>query len=529
VIKWWPENIKIEDYDGIGPFNPDDHEQYSQTLNNLRIVNCKYPNNIIPQKYKLEHLSFTGVIFPNGLFRRLQSNIKRIVFTDCVFFDSCTFDYHDNIEVFFKNCLGLGYTSIYIDHSKLLSIENSFFNNLNVEVKNCTELKFNNSSFKKLTFSPYLSSEAAQITEISGILDKTNLNIHIDEDLTFYYGLKFKSSFGLNLEDLLIIEGDLERKRIEVGNVSFFGGDFENGIQISSSRTLFNPKVNYKHKLELKPLISSLFFQFGRLESDHINCSFLNVSELSLKGINNTVPIYLLDSIYKQITLKKYQQDEKGLVNFRNIANNTGLIYVDNTLILNGQFFFQNSELQQWKSVVRGSLFKFHALLSKMPENFDSEINVDEKLETINTWLLNSNKESDIINWSELKKKQWKVLWEKRKNNDGLTFGQKIQKATQWTNDYGTKWQRAFWLYLGFNFMTSVLVTFHNVDLIHCYLNPCQSAKILCDEFQVVFANFLYPLSKPKDIDLIFVFVKVINAVLLVQLVAAFRGYFRGR
>jgi hypothetical protein len=487
----------------------------------LLIHDCRWLDDYytIDAREDVRKIIFNRVVFPLGLKFHSDQSVKQVVFNNCKFFDDSFFLLKDSCSLKFNNCYFPVSVEINCRSADQIIIGKTFFKGLEIKSQNCNQVIIVHCVFGDLQLGALMVSGSAQIGRFKFygfIFNK----FWINKDLVI------KEEFSLSFVNLVdYLNPDKPVVNIN-GELLIHGGKFLGGLFVGQRDYLIKTDgQNQKVKSKLNKL--SLSFQDS--EARFINFNSLNINTLLITGANNTVSVYLRSCSVNRLEFDSYEQKEQGLINFRNLEGDKGGFKVSNTLIINDQLYFQNSDLQQWKSVVRGSLFKFHALLSKMPENFDSEINVDEKLETINTWLLNSNKESDIINWSELKKKQWKVLWEKRKNNDGLTFGQKIQKATQWTNDYGTKWQRAFWLYLGFNFMTSVLVTFHNVDLIHCYLNPCQSAKILCDEFQVVFANFLYPLSKPKDIDLIFVFVKVINAVLLVQLVAAFRGYFRGR
>ena len=473
------------------------------------IANCKVSwDNLkfLESPNNLDTISFRNVVFTDYCEFRVFPSIDRINIQQSIFrkrsifnLENCFFDIAHTIfeehctVVFDKGLLAIGckFSSL-----KLMQLQPSY---VDITGSWCNELS--------------VSRHMVSIHPENMIVEKTSrfhFNGFISKEILFNPNILFSS---------ILLQINHTEDDDSYGDVKIYGGE---GLRNLEIKTIGISHKDFKCK--------SLLFDYSVCRSKNITIDSLNINLLKFTGKNSDSFTEVKNCSVVKFEINDYLQiDTASLVlnNVNGFKTEDSELLVKDSIFANNNFYFQNCNLKNWKMSFPGSKFLYQSLSSILPEYTSETLGVDEKLNAYNTILNNTRKEDDVINWSELKKQQWLVLWEKRKGN--ITAAQCVQKVTQWTNDFGTKWQRAFWLYLGFNFVVSVLVTFFNCDLIHCYMFPCQSTAILWGEFQEVFSTYLYPLSKPKDINLIFVSVKVINAVLLVQLVAAFRGYFKGR
>merc|ERR1711974_202016 len=127
------------------------------------------------------------------------------------------------------------------------------------------------------------------------------------------------------------------------------------------------------------------------------------------------------------------------------IRNLTGEFDVSNSRVINSAFYFQDVNMGDWSARFSSSLFKYEAMKFVRPSKVLTSNRVEDlqiELDTLNTWLFNTEKDSDILNFYDLKKQQWKLLWKKRKDQGKLSNRERIQKFVQGLNDYGTNWEK---------------------------------------------------------------------------------------
>jgi len=479
------------------------------------IANCRASKNDI--SFLKIPKSVTKIRCNNVLFIGDYADFSRFGDLENLYFSRCVFSDRVRIDVSFSN---VDITHSIFEKECILGIEKKIsafgvkFNELRVFSKSnfacfdligvwCTQL------FVKRN---YNTNEIKN----KGLQEASNFYFKglLQDEAIFHTGVEFSSIH-------LLLEGFEEK--FQIGKIIVRASHALNNLLVKAE----DDRVTF--------FCDYLEIDFDYCKPKNIWLNSTNFLELWLKGKNHNTLTIINKCKLNTLKLYQYYQLESASLTINELTcfyKNSGELIVEDSIFQNNYFYFQNCNLKNWKMSFPGSKFLYQSLSSVLPEYTSEKLSVDEKLNAYNTILNNTRKEDDVINWSELKKQQWLVLWEKRKGN--ITAAQWLQKITQWTNDYGTKWHRAFGLFLLFNLVMSIFIMFCNDNLIHCCCEPCQSTPYLLNQLGEVFVTCIYPLSKPDFafwvLNLVLVvLVKTVNAVLIVQIVSAFRGYFKGR
>ena len=499
--------------------SPFDFPEYEPLMNRyedeneslLQISNCVYTNKSIPISSRLRKIIFLQVHFTEKINFKFLSSFDSVRFVKCTF-EKCNnlLDINFRLELYqciFIDCLNIG-----VSHYKSLEIvECNTKGHVTISCGDVDRVDINNSSLKELTI---VGSSKSKINTLS-FFSHVESNLLIENlNIISNSNISCEPLHGSNEKEILKPFGSIEIRNIHALNALAIKDLYD-------ANTIENPinKITLNFSEETEP---------SRMDVQMLNCE-----EVEFFGVNNSTNIMLVDLSVKKISLNQYVQKGKGEITIAQIKNEIGEFTVDNSRITNSEFYFQNVQMGRWSARIHASLFKYHSLAFTRPlftKSWDEKRDLQIDLDTYNTWLLNTDKDGDIINYHDLKKEQWKVLWKKRKKDrNGLSTSELLQYLAQLSNDFGTSWLRALGILLFINTILSALLTYSQISWFNL-LNPLSIITIFSSDIW----THLSPIARPVDYiywpghALIPLYlVKVLNTVLIVQMVSAFRVYFK--
>jgi hypothetical protein len=323
-------------------------------------------------------------------------------------------------------------------------------------------------------------------------------------------------------------------ERLEEGLLDY-GQIVIEGISVSGAIVIQpNPELNIeKEEEKLNRLyLERLHVNFDRLDTSKLVIANVNATKLGLVGRNNNVSVFVRQCNFDEIYLDGYSHTGSAYVVLRDVprslsrgSNYGNKLVISKSIFSNNEFYFQNCEMKNWFRSVDGSRFLFQSLSSSMPEK-DFDTSIQSKLDAVNTFLLNTDRDSDVLNYQDLKKQQWKLLWKKKIKENKIHNWEYLQWLAQLSNDYGTDWWRPMWILIVSNVVFTCLAIVFNPQLDISNLGFC---GLFWEE---LYQNIIIPFKflNPSEVYYhpIFKFFKtIINGILIFQIISAFRVYFK--
>ena len=369
-----------------------------------------------------------------------------------------------------------------------------------------------NSVFQKVTI------EGSPVYENSFSIEQLSFFAHVQDGLSLS-NLKIEKDATLSCEPLFNKEKEVVKP---FGELLIRGVFAKWGLEVKDS---------FSHRTENHGLQKISIDCIDEDMSSRIQLELLNCRELQLSGVNASTNIMLIDVGLNRISINEYIQKGDGEITIARMTNKEGDFIVRNSRIINSAFYFQDVDMSKWSARFSASLFKYHSLAFKRPPKvklIDGKRDLQVELDTLNTWLFNTDQDSDIINYNDLKKEQWKLVWQKRKDEKNeLPFGEICQKFVQELNDYGTNWRKPIsWLLIPNLFLSAMFVI---IGIL------CRELKTgIFNEYVEVLIGCLVPLKWTSNPDYLFglwlvvlFFLRLWNATLIFQIISAFRVYFK--
>lgn len=540
--KWLNSTPNVEE---LLQFNAsDDHYDIDEASQTETISNCIFNESFFEEIHlspNTNHIIFDRVCFegekpePHQAQRPFQFRFKQplasVTFKNCLF-PVGSFLPYENITWKILSSIVHQTMMIYVGDKGGCKIEGCKIYNFDLRVSSYANLYILNSYFNSVIISPLRGDKESvkpiKTTTWSGL----QFDGYVKKELIFHEDAE--------LEEVSIKYDCLDDKIDAFGIIHFKGGTYKNGITIQSKQ--FSSKREY-HVEENghNTYVRQIEINYNKLSANAVRVHQSALKVLKITGSNLSINNLFGNSLVNTILLNNYMQSEKGLTLLKavpygvpgNFPFEKGCLLIQDSIISNDQFYIQRCSLANWKAQFTGSSFKYQSLSSEMPESSSSS-EIKNRLDDLNTLLRSSSKDDNLINWSQIKRNQLELVWKLKNDNGGLSKGQCIQWFVQRLNDYGTDWVLPLSILVQINILFAVvacLIVFGPIPeggLIETTW-WLQTISAFAEEFAISFVP-TYRFSEhlwPESLFLFVLFQKVINAVLIVQMVSAFRVYFK--
>lgn len=415
-------------------------------------------NEITISKCIIDAESWKLLIVPNG--------IDSIVFNQVIFLESVQFQFEESVisisiqnsrlqsEGYFyqRNC------SWTISHSVFEEFVRCNIGNRGIEIV-CSKIQRIELNQEELT-----RVKVSDSWFDSFIIEKSffNFNEESKDGPDFVHHFSFHGfvydqillDVGVKFYKIVIRCDRPDNESWDFGSIYLGGANIQKSIIIQAISSLIS--CNDEELLN-KLYIENLNINFDQLRATRVVVAKLNVCRFEFCGRNFAVPVLVTECNIDEFHLDGYNHAKEAVVILRKLprSKSRGSKYgnkfvVRDSIFNSNEFYFQACDFSDWCSSFIGSRFQYQSLSSLLPQKICDETDkgVFHDLESVNTWLDNSDKDSDIINYHDLKKQQWKLIWKKRESErNGLSNKEKFQFWAQLSNDFGTNWIRALkWL-----------------------------------------------------------------------------------
>lgn len=487
---------------------------------NVTIKNCK-PSGIIDFYIFDSNVNKLKVYTNNINLYIHNSKIEEIKIDDCkgniLNFDTDT----KKIQSF------IGEIDIRISTFELINIENLNINDLKISDSFYNQIKILKTIFNRISF-------RKQITSNNKFLEDTAITNSLElEDVTINYDLFINDFKNINENELiyfkfyklkinglgLIVQGIIDKEEVRKFNLQI------EDIQCNKSLMLINNNGEENGSIILNP-----YFIYSNESSGNIKVENYKIEECDLIGANH--------NLYTTFDHCKF-----NILRFSDFDNN-GTIKITNSKEIK-HLEIKNSELNNvifrpfnydQISISDDSFIGGMKIYGSNPISLEgSNLNDDQKHEfyrQLKQAAKNSNNRFLELEFKAKEMEYYKVK--------GVC--DKIMYFVSWTSGHGLNWGRPFIILLAVNFVLwipfSVMVFSNDFGEFNLYYT-CYTIKVLLTKYFFTYWHLLNPISRLRDfgiqevvlkniswwVSAIFLFSKVINSVLIYQIVTAFRKW----